>query len=247
MFVYLDEFIQKHPQNTYPLILKSQLYSIGSEWNNALAVLDKGMQQWPEVPQFYEEMARVYTKKNELEKAKESYKKGLEKIPDNVRLRVYLASLYEAEKDYDNAMQHYEALIDKRPDVDIAINNLVSLLLDHYPTKENIKRAADLSKRFETSDKAYYQDTYGWALLHNGKLKKAVTIFKTLVRKNPEIAVFKYHLGLGYYKTNKNEKALKELEQALETGAKQKQFIEKEQIETLLEEIKAIVENAENA
>lgn len=247
MFVYLDEFMQKNPRDTYPLILKSQLYSIGNEWNKALAVLDKGVEQWPDAPQIYEEMARVYTKKNEQKKAKETYKKGLEKVPDNVRLRIYLASLYEAEKDYDNAKQHYEVLIDKRPDIDLAINNLVSLLLDHYPTKENLERAVDLSKRFEKSDKTYYLDTYGWALLHNGEFKQAIGIFKKLVRKNPDVAVFKYHLGLGYYKTNKNEKALKVLEQALEVGAKQKHFVEKEQVEALLEELKVNVESGENA
>jgi tetratricopeptide (TPR) repeat protein len=183
-------------------------------------------------------MGRIYKKKNNKEKVIEVYKKGLEKAPNNVRLRIFLASFYEGEKDYDNALKHYEILIDKRPDFDLAVNNLVAVLLDHYPTKDNTERAVSLAKRFEKSKTIPFLDTYGWALLHNGDFKQAVSIFKKAVRKKPDVAVYKYHLGLGYHRMNNDSKAVGVLEQALEVGAKQKYFIEKDKIEALLKKLK---------
>ncbi len=78
----------------------------------------------------------------------EAYKTGVENIPDNVQLRIFLANLYELQKDYDNAVVHYEAIISKQNNVDVAVNNLVSLLLDQYSGKENTARALALSQRF---------------------------------------------------------------------------------------------------
>lgn len=246
MFAYLDEFMQKHPQKVYPVILKSQLLSLGKNWDKALAVLDGGIEKWPEVPGLYAEMARIYQKKNDKEKAIETYEKGLKKAPDDVQLRIYLASLLEGKQDYDNALQHYEILVGKRPDVDVAVNNLVSVLLDHYPDKENIERALTLAKRFEDSNRTPFLDTYGWALLHSGNHKQAIRIFRKAVKKNPEVAVYKYHLGLAYQKANKNQKAIAMLEQALVVGAKQKHFIEKNKVEALLEQLKSVAEKTEN-
>ena len=94
-----------------------------------------------------------------------------------------LASIYEIDKEYDKALEIYESIVAKRLDIDLVVNNLVSLLLDHYPGKENKQRAVELVKRFEKPEQPYFLDTYGWALLKNGNVKEALVIFKKVVSK----------------------------------------------------------------
>lgn len=239
MAVYLEEFIKANPDDPYPLILKSKLLMLDKHWDEALNVLSPAIDKWPKVAEFYEAMAGVYSAKQDGDKAISVYKKGLENNPDNVRLSMMLASVYEQNRDYDNALKTYEALIAKQPDVDIAVNNSVSLLLDHFSTKENIDRAVKLAARFEKSDQPYFLDTYGWALLKSGRNDEALRVFKDVVVKMPDIAVFKYHLGVAHHNTNDNVMALAELEQALVIGKKSGRFVEQALVEKLLHEIKS--------
>lgn len=239
MFAYLDKFIKANPDNTYPLILKSQLLVLDKRRDEALGVLSGAIDKWPKVAEFYQVMAGIHTANQDRDKAIAICKKGLENDPDNVSLRVLLANIYEQNKDYDKALETYETLISKNPNVEVAVNNLVSLLLDHYKTKENIERAVKLAARFEKSEQPYFHDTYGWALLNSERNDEALKVFKDVVAKMPEVAVFKYHLGLAYHKKNNSAAAIAELEQALAIGEKQGNFIEKEAVENLLKEIKA--------
>ncbi|NOR79431.1 MAG: hypothetical protein GQ529_01150 [Methyloprofundus sp.] len=78
----------------------------------------------------------------------------------------------------------------------------------------------NLAKRFEKSKQPYFLDAYGWALLNNNA-KEAIVVFQQVVLKEPEIAVFNYHLAVAYHKTNKNPQAIEALEKSLIVGTKQ--------------------------
>ncbi|WAK01129.1 tetratricopeptide repeat protein [Methylobacter sp. YRD-M1] len=239
MFAYLDEFIKANPENPYPLVLKSQLYVLDKRPDEAVKLLSGAIEKWPKVTGFYEAMAGIHAANQEREKAIAVIQKGLGNDPDNISLRIMLAAIYEKSNDYDKAVENYEAIIAKNPNVDIAVNNLVSLLLDRYKTKENIDRAVKLAARFEKSQQPYFYDTYGWALLNSDRNDEALRVFKDVVAKMPDVPVFKYHLGLAHHKLNNNSAAIAELEKALTIGEKQKSFVEKELVENLLKEIKA--------
>lgn len=239
MAAYLEEFIKANPDDAYPVILKGQLLALDKHWDDALGVLSGAIEKWPKVTEIYVVMAGVYSAKQEADKAISVYKKGLENNPDNVRLSMMLASLYENNRDYDNALKMYEAVIAKQPDVDIAVNNLVSLLLDHFNSKENIDRAVKLAAKLEKSTQPYFVDTYGWSLLNSGRNDEALRVLKDVSVKKPGIPVFKYHLGVAYHRINNDVAALAELEQALEIGKKSGNFVEQAKAEKLLQEIKS--------
>ncbi len=241
--IYIDSFMQKNPQLAYPSLYKNQLYVLNKDWTNAVALLNQSIDKWPREQQFYVALAGVYKAKNEPKKVVSTFERGLGENPANIQMNMLLASAYEVDKDYGKAIKRYEAIISKKPDVDVAVNNLVSLLLDHYPSKENSERAVNLSKRFENSKQSYFLDTYGWALLQNGNVKKALSILKQAASINPEATIFKYHLGVAYHRSGDNELATKTLTDALNKSVLNKQpFVEKEKVEDLLEKIKVMPE-----
>lgn len=241
--VYIDGFMQKNSQLIYPALYKSELYSLNKDLDKAITLLNKSIKKWPKEEKLYITLAGVYTRKNEPKKVVNTYERGLKKAPASLQLNMLLASAYETKTDYDKAIKRYEAVISKNPNIDVAVNNLVSLLLDHYQGKENTERAVNLSKRFENSKQPFFLDTYGWALLQNGDEKKALKILKQAVLKMPDSAIFKYHLGVAYHKLGDNVLATKTLMDALNKGILKKQrFVEKEKVEALLEKIKTIPE-----
>lgn len=239
MLAFLKGFMAAHPEESYPWLLKSQLLASDKRLDDSLKVLSDAAEKWPKIPEFYEAMASIHTDQKEPAKAIAILNKGLEAEPEQVRLSVMLASTYEKTGDYAQALEIYNALLAKHPTIDIAVNNLVSLLLDHFNTTENINRAINLAKRFERSDQPYYVDSYAWALINSGKNEQALQLLRDVVKKMPDVPVFRYHLGTAYHKTNSKALAITELEQALMLGEKTGNFIEKEATEKLLKTIKS--------
>jgi tetratricopeptide (TPR) repeat protein len=239
LYAYLQEFMTAHPDNFYPLLIKGQLLVKDGKADDAVKTLTDGMTKWPNLGDFYEAIATQYLASKQINDAIAVLEKGLTNNPDLIRLSVMLASVYEQTGAYDKALSVYDKLIADHKELDIVVNNLVSLLLDHFNTKENIERAVTLSKRFENSDQPYFQDSYGWALFHNGNLEEALNIVKKVTEKAPQTPVFRYHLGSIYYKIGNKPSAIAELEQALQLAAKSANFAEKDAAEKLLQSIKA--------
>ncbi len=238
MLPFLDEFITAHPDDIYPWLLKGQLLAKENRIDDALKVLSEAIVKWPKTPDLYEAVARIHLDKKETDKAIATINQGLQVMPDQLHLSMFLGSTYEQMGDFDKARETYEASLVKNPNVDILVNNLVSLLLDHFNTKENIDRAVTLSKRFERSEQPYFVDSYGWALLNSGQNDEALKVLRDVVKNMPEVPVFRYHLGLAYHKTNNQALAITELEEALKLGKSSGGFTEEKAVEELLKTIK---------
>lgn len=238
MYPYLDEFIAAHPNDTYPWLLKGQLLAKETRIDDALKLLAEAIGKWPKTPEFYEAVASIHLERKDAVKAIEAINQGLKAMPEQIRLTMFLASAYEQTGDYENALKTYEALTAKNPNVDVIVNNLVSLLLDHFNTPENVTRAVTLAQRFERSDQPYFVDSYGWALLNSGKYDEALKVLREVVKTMPQVPVFRYHLGLAYHKTNNAALAVSELEEALKLGKNSGGFAEEKATEELLKTIK---------
>ena len=242
-YAYLDEFIQKNASVPYPYLFKSALFNLDKQTDKAIAVLNEGISKWPKTYQFYEAKAKIYEITNDKEKAILIYNQGLEVIPDNGNLRMLLAFAYEQQLDFESAIKHYEMTIEKYPNADVAVNNLVSILLDHFPSKDNFERAAKLAQRFESSTQPYYLDSYGWATLNNGSVEEAMNVLKKVATKNPEVAVFQYHFGVAQHKAGYKIGAIESLERALSSKmAVEGKFLEKDKAEVLLKKMKETME-----
>ena len=58
-------------------------------------------------------------------------------------------------------------------------------------------------------------DTLGWAFYHKGVYASAITHFKEALKKEPDSALFNYHLGLAYAKSGQAGLARKQLDRVL--------------------------------
>jgi tetratricopeptide (TPR) repeat protein len=238
MHRYLADYVKTHPNQPNAVSLQAQLYMLDKNWDKELSLLMTANQKWPKISALYQRISAIFRMKKEDEKAIATYKKGIENLPTDIYLTMNLASIYETRENYQAAITLYETFLVKKPKNNIAINNLASLLVDRFPTPENLKRALALTEAFSDSKYLHLFDTYGWVLLANNKNDEALKIFKNVVGKAPKIAVFKYHLAKAYAKTGNASEAILELEDALKIAEKGGEFADKAQALALLKELK---------
>ncbi len=219
------------------LPLLSQLFLNKKDYQRAVAILQRSIEKKPDIPKLYIDLARIYLAQNDIKSAKAVYQQGLKQMPGNVQLSLLLASLHERDQKYTEAVAIYEALLAENNNLDVAANNLASILTDHYPA-DAVARAVQLSRRFEDSDQPFFQDTYAWALVKQGNVDKGLRILRKIINDAPNVPVIRYHLGVAYCKSGNNGAAMSELNQALELAKENPGgFNEKKAAEGLLAEI----------
>lgn len=118
----------------------------------------------------------------------------------------------------EKARELFEQLVKIDADNAYAWNNAAYAILlegsDITKGTEYAKRAYDLSVKLGKPD-AYIVDTYGWALVRNGKVQEGIDVLReaATIQEIPDVA---YHLGEAYLLENQKDAALQSLQKALE-------------------------------
>lgn len=237
MVAFLTATLAKNTNNLPVGILLSNLYIQDKDYAKADALLGELVRNNPTIPQLYIALASVKVAKNDAKSAISAYQEGLKQSPGHIKLSISLASLYEDQGNYDEAVAIYEGLLSKTPHLEVAKNNLSSLLAEHYSTEDKLKRALELSESFKDSDQPYYRDTYAWALVKSGKVNEGLDILTNIIINTPDVPVFRYHLAVANHLSGNTTVAMSELREAIELGAKKGGFSDQKAAETLLKEI----------
>lgn len=237
MVKFLQGQLKENKNNVASVLLLAELYTNDKKYTKAISLLKALIKEKPQIALAHHHLAKVYIAMGETDKAISVYQDGLKIHPRNIRLSLALASLYEQQQKYKQAVEVYELLIAYNPELDVVTNNLATLLVDHFPDEDNLKRAQQLTEPFAHSEQAYYQDTYAWVLLHNGDTRGALKVFKQLILKSPKVPVFRYHLGVAEYKNGNNSAALVQIDQAIELAKQGILFPERKVAEKMKQEI----------
>jgi tetratricopeptide (TPR) repeat protein len=239
MIVLLNDLLAKNSQNASAGIVLSHLLLLDKQFDKANSLLTNLISTNPKVSELYDSLAKVKSAQGDNKSAITIYQEGLKQNPGDVKLLLPLASLYEIQGDYDSAISSYETLLAGDPNLDLAVNNLASVLSEHYTSIDKLKHAVELAEKFKDSKQPYYKDTYAWAVIKQGDLVKGLNLLNQIITSAPNVAVFRYHLGVAHYKNGNNGAAIAELKQALELGAKNHGFADEKAAKALLDEIQA--------
>ena len=237
MIGFLDTVLAKNPRNISAGILQGELFLLDKKFDKGVVLLTNLIKENAKIPQLYISLANIKSAQNDNKGAIAVYQNGLKQNPESIKLSLSLASLYEAQNAYDSAVSSYEQLLKLYPNLDIAINNLATVLTEHYTDADKLKKAVQLTEQFKDSPQPYYKDTYAWALIKTGNYSEGLKILTQIIAASPNVPVFRYHLGVAHYKNGNNSSAINEIKQALELAKSTGYFMEKKQAENLLEEI----------
>jgi pentatricopeptide repeat protein len=211
----LEEMKTKFPGNTQLLVLNGQALLALNKDDEALQSFKAAVAQQPKDPGGYTALYEFYVRRKNLDAAVDLMQAALRELPDNANFRLALAGLQIQKGDNETAIAQYESILKDQPKSMVAINNLVSLLLDNRTDKDSLNRALTLSDELKNANVPQFQDTFGWAQYKRGEYKTAVSILENAAIKLPNLAAVHYHLGMSYKATGAADKAEEQFKIAL--------------------------------
>lgn len=140
---------------------------------------------------------------------------GLKERPNSVNLRLGSAGLLIGKGDNEGAIAAYEAILKDEPNSLVAVNNVVSLLLDNRSDKASLDRAFALAEKLKDSNVPQFEDTRGWAQYKRGNTTDAIATLEEAAKKLSNLAAVRYHLGMSYAAAGQAAKAAEQFKAAL--------------------------------
>jgi len=219
---YLENHRNKHPEDLTVIGVLSDIYMANKDFVKTKKLLTEQIKLTPKAVSLYLALAKVDAiESKNLSAAKSVYLQGLNTNQDDPQLLMALAGLYEGVNERENARKAYEKVLQKHPDVDLAINNLASLLIESHDLVD-INKGVELAKKFKDSENPYFKDTYAWGLIKAGSNAEGLKLLEALVLVEPKLPDFRYHLGVAHSKAGNKATAISELKQAIALSDKQK-------------------------
>lgn len=179
----------------------------------------------------YLNMASSYMTVNDAARAMEMYQQAIANVSNSGPARLQLATMYEKDRKFPEAIEQYREILKSEPGNLVISNNLASLLVENNPTEADIKMALELTRDFEKQQQPAFLDTLGWVYVKSGQYPQAVAVLRKVVEKAPNVAVFKYHLGVALKMDGKVDEGKKYLMEAVSSD---QEFLGKEEASKLL-------------
>jgi tetratricopeptide (TPR) repeat protein len=145
------------------------------------------------------------------DQALQTYLEGTKKNPKEIAFYLLSGGIYENRKDWESAKQQYQKVLALQSDNPIASNNLAYVMLQQGGNVDVAFAMAQTARR-QLPDNPNSADTLGWAFYHKQVYTSAITLFKEAVKKEPDNALFNYHLGLAYAKSGQAGLAKQQLD-----------------------------------
>lgn len=220
---------KKFPDNIDIVGVLGDLYLTNKDYAKSVALLNQQIKSSPKSFQLYLALAKVEFFQNKNPAASEAaYQAGLKNVPDNSQLMMGLAGFYEMTNRKNEARKLYEDVLKTQEQTLPATNNLASLLIDS-DVPEDLSKGLALAETLKDSENIYFLDTYGWALIRNGKNVEGLKVLESLILKDPKVPDFRYHLGVAHAISGNTATAINELKQALTLSERlKKEFSGKE-------------------
>lgn len=163
----------------------------------------------------YLQLGQAHQFNGDLPRAILAYQRAIQVSPKSLEAVLRLAYAYEVSGQPKEAMAAYRRALALNANTPIAMNNLAYLLSENGGDLEEALKLAQLALQRVPQQK-YIADTVGWIFLKKNEVESAIQIFNGLVKKYPEEAAFRYHLGAGLLRKGDRMKAKAELQAALE-------------------------------
>ena len=202
--------------------LLGELYRYKGDVSQSIKFYRKAIEIKPGWDMPYLALASFQTSLKKFDDAIETYKQALGNLKVTLKVRFLMATTYQIKGDIKKSIEMYKSIVNDDPSNSIATNNLAQLLVDEFDDNNSHVLALELVEKIkdETRNTAM-QDTVGWVYSRNGKHDEAIEVLSAIVKQRPDIAIFKYHLGVAYNRKGDNADAMQYLNEALSMTSKE--------------------------
>ena len=156
----------------------------------------------------------VQDERGATDQALQTYLDGSKINPKEITFYLLAGGIYENKQDWEHARQQYQKVLEIQPENPLASNNLAYVMLEQGGNVDVAFAMAQTARR-QLPDNPNSADTLGWAFYHKHVYTSAIGLFKEAVKKEPDNALFNYHLGLAYAKSGQAALARQQLDRVV--------------------------------
>jgi len=195
------------------LIQQAQMAEYEERYAEAEQIYFKIMDEIPDSPASYVNLAIVQARQRKMEEAVETLKKGLARLPDSEIVLVRLGHTYLVSGKVAEAFSTMNKVLQLNPrNVDAL--TVCAGILDTLGRKEEARKYYEQALAVEPESK-FLRMSYAGNLASSGKLKEAIEIYKKLIEDYPGDQSFYQLIGIAYSYLGEHDQALFYLRQAL--------------------------------
>ena len=206
--------VEKNPENIGLRLAMGTALASAGHIEEAASEFRSVLEKRPDDGTVNRLLGEVYYRQQQLGQAEEHLKRAAELLPNDPRPSLSLGMISELQGAFQQAAAHYERVLEISPDHPIAMNNLAYILAE---TTADLDRALMLAQRARSRapKDPNVADTLGWIYIKKNLTDSAVLILEDVVKQNPAVVIWRYHLAMALYQKGETAKAKQELEAAL--------------------------------
>jgi tetratricopeptide (TPR) repeat protein len=212
------------PNNSGFYSLLGSLFAQKKDYKAAEPALKKAIELDKHNPDAVATLGTVQSAQGDEDAALATYTSGVKDNPNVAALYILMGGVYEKKHDLEKAKSAYQNALQIKRDDPVASNNLAYLLLQTSGNADLALRLAQTARR-GLPDLSNVADTLGWAFYQKGVYRSAIEMFQEAIKlgaknKEPDNALYHYHLGLAYAKDAQPVLAKQHLERVLKIDPK---------------------------
>ncbi len=202
------------------VIHSAYLNKMLGDYEEAVRVVEKGIQDEPNHPQFYALYASFLDDMKKWDRGVTMLGNAILKFPENAQLYFFLGSMQDRLGKTDQTVKNMQRVLELESDHVQALNYLAYTFADKNLDLEEAERLARRALHLQPND-GYILDTLGWVLFKKGNTVEAVRILEAAYKVQPSESIIAEHLGDAYYKQQLPEKAKRMYQRAMEVETDQ--------------------------
>lgn len=211
----LHKSVEAEPDRRDLLFAYADLLMRAEKYDDAIKIFKQLLDKDPKSAPLIYRLGETYRRKGDLNAAIDTFRKGSQVAPNDTNNLLQLGLLMEGTGKRDQAKPIYEQILKVKPDHPIALNNLAYI---------KAEEGNDLDQALTMVQKALQAlpsspdiaDTLGWIYIKKNLSDDAVRVYKDLVQKDPNNAIFHYHFGMALLQKGDRPSAKRELETAIQ-------------------------------
>lgn len=220
VLVYLEEQAKIDTENKAYYYARIGYYYIEEEdYKNAEKMLNKAIDEDPNLGFAYNELAYIYSKNGNKEEALKYYLTGIEKDKSAGGNFLGAGSIYYGMKEYDKAIEYLEEAIQvygKNKDM-ISLEKAYRTLFYVYYEQKDTDEIEKLLKRAvkQDIDKTFFYNQFAVLYYNQRDYDKGIKYSNIGIKYNPNYVENYYMAGLNYYAKGNMKEAEKNFEKTI--------------------------------
>jgi Flp pilus assembly protein TadD len=186
-----------------------------NDTNSALAEFEKALQLDPKNIEGYVHLGALYEARHQIDEAIAQYQKALSLKPNFAPFLTMIGNLCLEKGDLEAARKYFAQAVEA--DAHFAVANANLAWVDAQEGKDlDVALGLAQSARSQMPEVPSISDTLAWVMYKKGNYLGAIPLLQECVKKSPESAQYRYHLGLALMAAGQKDSGKTQLQAALQ-------------------------------